>query len=140
MTGKWLPFAIGILVGAVAIVGLVQAMDSRYGNTAYARQDTANPTSTFALGVGSTEQNRTDLIIIVYKRPNDNADGKDLRGGERITLALYKPAPGNVNEPKIGLHSVREITWDLQLMKHANEGGAKLEDVLETLKKQKKTP
>lgn len=139
MTGKWTPFVVGALVGAVAILGLLQAMDARKGGVVYA-QDSSNPSGTFALGIGSTEQNRSDLVVIVYKRPNESADGKDLRGPDRITLAFYKPAPGNVNEPRIGLHSVREITWDLQLMKHNNEGGVKLEDVLETLKKQKKTP
>ena len=92
-------------------------------------------------GTGGLETSKHDMLWIVYKRPTAAED----EGGagakypeERITLALYKPPSGSTTKPVIQLQSVREISWDLQLMQYPSKIKPTLADVIKTIQEQKK--
>lgn len=105
-------YAIGVITGVLATYALVRAADVSPAYAAPAA-DRGEATSSFCAIAGGTEANKNDMVWFFYKRPGKGAKGEP---EERITMALYKPAPGNVNEPRLRLHTVREISWDLQLM------------------------
>lgn len=142
MYGKWPFFAMGLMVGIIAALSVALAL-----NAGIARADAApsrevdNIDGVLLAGTGGIEANKNDMIWIIYKRETsaEEAGGSGSRlPKERITLALYKPPPRNVTKPTIELQSVREITWDLQLMQLPARQKPSLSDVIEALKKQNK--
>ena len=99
---------IGMALGALALVACLRATPA-----CAAPERQAEATSSFCAVVGGTEANKNDMVTFFYKRAGV---GTPADPAERITMAVYKAAPGNVNEPRMRLHTVRELTWDLKLM------------------------
>ena len=142
MTGKWPFFVMGILVGIIAALSVALTMSG-----AYARGDSASRTGldnvdgVLLAQTGGIEANRNDMIWIIYKRTtsiDEDASTPSRLPKERITLALYKPPPRNTTKPIIQLQSVREITWDLQLMQLPIKQKPSLQEVVKIVKEQTK--
>ena len=142
MYGKWPFFAMGLMVGTIAALSVALALNAGAARAdAAPSRDVDNIDGVLLAGVGGIEANRNDMIWIIYKRETsaeeDGGSGSRLPK-ERITLALYKPPPRNTTKPIIELQSVREITWDLQLMQLPSKQKPSLTDVIKALKEQNK--
>lgn len=141
MNGKWPFFAMGIMVGIIACLTTALAMTHGQATAvaapAPAVQDAGGR---LLIERGATAANIDDMLWVVYMRPTSAEEEGGAASNlpkERITLALYKPPQGRLKDPPIQLQSVREISWDLQLMQLPNNIKPTLADVFETLKAQK---
>ncbi|OGG50007.1 MAG: hypothetical protein A3F84_02260 [Candidatus Handelsmanbacteria bacterium RIFCSPLOWO2_12_FULL_64_10] len=121
MNGKWPVFVMGTLVGVIACLSVALAMSHGQATAVAAPAAPAAQDAGGRLLIerGGTAANLDDMLWVLYMRPTAAED----EGGtasklpkERITLALYKPPQGRLKDPPIQLQSVREISWDLQLM------------------------
>jgi hypothetical protein len=146
MQGKWPYFAMGTMVGIIAVLATALAMNAGHAAApaaAPAPQGTDNTGTGLIAVSGGTIQNVHDMLWIIYKRPQ-SAESKERSSKtgmtlpeSRITLAIYKPPTGRPNEPTVQLHSVREITFDLELMQLPDTNKPTLKQVVETYKKEK---
>ena len=137
MQQKWTFFAIGIMAGVIAVLATMLLMQPRETHAANAAQDSAQQAG-IVMGTGGSQQNFTDVVWILHKRPapkKAGADTSDITNkDERLTLCAYQV--GN-NAKTIRLVGVRDVSFDMDLIEYKNEAPT-VKEIVEALKKQQK--
>ena len=140
---KWGFFSMGIMAGVIVLLLNALLMQQREP-LANASPTPPLPQAADAgqngliMGIGSSSQGINDICWVLFKRaaPRKAAGGdpKDVvaQKDERITLAAYQIANG---ARSMKLASVRDISFDLDILELANDKPS-VKDMVEHLRKQ----
>lgn len=138
MQQKWTYFTIGIMAGVIAVLAtvlLMQPKDTLASPTAL--QDSAQQAG-IALSTGGSQQNIQDVLWVLHKRHVANKAGGDTaditKKDERLTLCCYQVTN---NAKGMRLVSVRDISFDMDLIEYKNEPPS-VKDIVEALEKEQK--
>jgi hypothetical protein len=143
MPQKWVFFTIGVMAGVIGLLGfalLTQAQQATASPTV-ATQD-SNAQAGIVVATGGSQQNLTDIVWVLYKRPAPKKAGDDtgttdgvLNKEEVVTLACYQVAN---NARNIKFVDVRNISWDMDLIALQGDQKPTVADVIKALRDEAK--
>ena len=140
---KWGFFSMGIMAGVIVLLLSALLMQNReplaYASPAPLTQAADAGQNGLIMGIGSSSQGINDICWVLFKRPAPRkaaagSDPKDVvaQKDERITLAAYQIMNG---ARSMKLASVRDISFDLDILELANDKPS-VKDMVEHLRKQ----
>lgn len=118
---KWGYFTMGIMAGIIFVLAFLLLSQQR-DSLAWAHPSPLAPGEEgIFLTVGGTEQQKNDLVWVLFTRDGSSGDpeaGK-FGSGKRVSLAAYRMEHGS--KGRMELLSVRDITYDLEIVDWQSE-------------------